>query len=428
MIKRSFFSLVKPKLKYPVVAGSRQLGTKEIPVPKKVTLYVRPDGMIGSELLIKPGAKVRTGQKLRLGEDGRAYCISPVTGTVSAISQHVGYLGQTFRTISINVDGEDQWDQEFNLAAGSPGQDTVSRFMRSLPGASEFIDLADPRLSIRIILVSGMDRDLLVATNRQVLKLEAAGLKDGIDQLKILRPEARIVLVVPPDLGPLTAQTGAEVRLMEPEFPQILPRLMAKNILGEEPSAGMSLEEAGIGFVSAEAVVALGKAFKERVLPVEKVLTVIPKDENAFVVKARIGTPVKDVLGAFDIDVAHGDRLVLGGPMTGRAVFDLNTPIGPDTDALMVQDGVDISPWSDSHCVNCGECVRVCPANVPVNMLIRLLENGLFEEAAERYDLLSCVECGLCSYVCIARIPIFHYIMLGKYEYDRMKQAEESNA
>lgn len=428
MIKRSFFGLAKPKLKYPVVAGGRQLDIKEIPLPKKVTLYVRPEGIIGSELLIKTGTKVRTGQKLRLGEDGRAYCISPVTGTVSAISQHVGYLGQTFRTISIEVAEEDQWDQEFNLAASSPGQETALRFMKSIPGASEFQNLADPRFPISTILVSGMDRDLLVDTNRQVLNTEAAGLKDGLDQLKFIRPAARIVLVVPPDLVSLTAQAGAEVRVMDPVYPHTLPLLMIKNVLGKVPSAGMSMEEAGVGFVSAEAVIALGKTFRDRVLPVEKVLTVILKNESSLVVKARIGTPVKDVLEALDIETAHGDRIVFGGPMSGRAVFDLNTPIGLDTDALMIQDGSEIVPWSDTHCVNCGECIRVCPANVPVNMLVRFLENGLFEEAAERYALFSCVECGLCSYVCIARIPIFHYIMLGKYEYDRMKQAEESNA
>ena len=60
-------------------------------------------------------------------------------------------------------------------------------------------------------------------------------------------------------------------------------------------------------------------------------------------------------------------------------------------------------------------------------MLVRLLENGLYEEAAREYDMLSCVECGLCSYVCIGRIPVFHHIMLGKQEYDRMRSAEESH-
>jgi electron transport complex protein RnfC len=60
-------------------------------------------------------------------------------------------------------------------------------------------------------------------------------------------------------------------------------------------------------------------------------------------------------------------------------------------------------------------------------MLVRLLENGLYAEAVDRYDLNSCIECGLCAYVCPAGIPIYHYIVLGKYEFDKIKSAEESN-
>ena len=59
----------------------------------------------------------------------------------------------------------------------------------------------------------------------------------------------------------------------------------------------------------------------------------------------------------------------------------------PDTDAIMVQDKTQIIPNSDTHCVNCGECIRACPVNIPVNMLVRLLENSLYEEAAEEYPV-----------------------------------------
>ena len=113
--------------------------------------------------------------------------------------------------------------------------------------------------------------------------------------------------------------------------------------------------------------------------------------------------------------------------MTGRTVFSEETPVLHDTDAIMVQDHKEVVLNSDCHCVNCGACVRACPARIPVNMLVRLLENDLYEEAATSYDLLSCVECGLCSYVCMAHIPIYHYIMLGKVELACAKSAEESN-
>ena len=94
----------------------------------------------------------------------------------------------------------------------------------------------------------------------------------------------------------------------------------------------------------------------------------------------------------------------------------------------MVQDKDDLPYITDYPCINCGECIRTCPVKVPVDMLVRFLEAGHYEEAAEQYDLNSCVECGLCSFVCVARIPIFQYIMLAKYELSRTDAAEAANA
>jgi electron transport complex protein RnfC len=60
-------------------------------------------------------------------------------------------------------------------------------------------------------------------------------------------------------------------------------------------------------------------------------------------------------------------------------------------------------------------------------MLVRFLEAGQYQEAADSYDLYSCIECGLCSYVCVSKIPIFQYIRLAKYELERAKSAEETD-
>lgn len=427
MIKRSFFGLARPKLRSPIVAGGRQLDVESVPLPKKATLYFHPDLIGAGELLVKRGDSFRSGQKVRVGEEG-GYLISPVTGTVSAISQHTGYLGRPFRTISVDVAEKDEWDREFDIAGGMPTRDSAVRFMGSLPGAPDFGGLLDRRYPLHTVFISAMEQDLLIETSRSVLKLQTEEIREGIAALKSIIPAKRYIFATPPDLAALTANSGAEGRVIDPVYPNTLPRLIIKKILGKEVPSDRTLAEVGIGFLNVEAVASLGKAFRDRVLPVDKVVTVIPKDLNAITVKARIGTPVGDVLNTLKIGTEHGDRILLGGPMRGMAVFSEDMPVLADTDALMIQSGDDIVSYADNHCVNCGECVRICPAKVPVNMLIRLLENGLFEEAAERYDLFSCVECGLCSFVCIARIPIFQYIMLGKYEFERMKDAEEANA
>jgi electron transport complex protein RnfC len=81
---------------------------------------------------------------------------------------------------------------------------------------------------------------------------------------------------------------------------------------------------------------------------------------------------------------------------------------------------------ADAACINCGECVRVCPVNIPVNILIRLLEAEQYEAAAAQAELHACIDCGLCAFVCESRIPIFQHIKLAKHTLEQMK-AEESH-
>jgi electron transport complex protein RnfC len=145
-------------------------------------------------------------------------------------------------------------------------------------------------------------------------------------------------------------------------------------------------------------------------------------------VEAKIGTPLRDIFDACNVALSEKDRVIIGGPMTGTAVWSEDHPVLPDTDAVMVQDSEDVSLVSDAACINCGECIRICPANVPVNILVRFCEAGQYETAETEYDLNSCIECGLCSFVCTAKIPIFQYIRLAKYELARIAAEESAEA
>jgi len=426
MIKRSFFGLIKPKMTLPVTAGEKRTLIESLPLPKKAVLLLDPEKTGEVELTVKSGDTVRTGQKIGVDKDG-FYLVSPVTGTVTALGRQAGHLGQVYRSITVEVAEEDQWDEEFSAAAGESGRESILPFLGTLPGAADFRNFLNPGHSYDTVIISAMEQDLMVETSRYVLKHQAKDVKEGIEVLKEIRPAGRYVLVAPPDLLSLTARSGAEGQTVDPVYPNNLPGMIVRKVMGKAVPAGKRFEEAGVGYLNVEAVAALGRVFRDRTPQLDKVITVIRKDKTTQMIKVRMGTPVGEILGPMGIEANHGDRIVFGGPMRGPTVFSEDLPVSADTDAVMVQDKAELLPYVDNHCVNCGECVRICPAKIPVNMLIRLLQSGLFEEAADRYDLFSCIECGLCSFVCIARIPIFQYIMLGKYEYDRMKGAEESN-
>lgn len=425
MPRKPFFALGKLKMKYHIVGRRERETIEEVPVPPRITLFLKKAVSRRGGLLIRVGDRVRTGQRLFSMEDG-GYLFSTVTGTVAAVSEHTGYFGQTYPAVSIEPVEEDQWDDAAQTAK-EPTAENALQYWGSLPGEPDFESLLKNRPPLDTIVVNGMDKDLLVTTNQLTVKLETKALTEGIEYLKKLTEANKIVLLVPPTLRSVTEQIGAEVRVLEPVFPDALPKLIMKKVLGKTVPLGDRCENLGVGFIDAEALVALSKAFSTGEICVHKTLTVIKKDNTHVNVKARIGTPVKNILGHLQIETARGDRVVLGGPMFGHAIHSEDLPISYDTDAITVQDKNEIVWSSDTHCVNCGECVRACPAEIPVNMLVRLLDNGLYEEAAKEYDLLSCIECGLCSYVCIGRIPVFHHIMLGKQELDRMRSAEETH-
>lgn len=427
MIKRPFFAIAKPKLRISRVWGLPREVLVEIPLPKKATFLVKGPFPKVDQLMIRIGDRVRTGQKIRLAKDREDYFISSVTGTVSSLSPRSGYMGQAYTAVSVNVADAEQVDEEFGRVAKDASLQNAVQYLAALPGASDFGSTVTFNPPPEALVVGGVDSDLLVTKNQFVVDTEPEALKLGIETLKKISGVQKIILLVPDYLKKEGEKTGAEVRAIDPVYPSTLPRMVVKNLFGKTVPAGKRCEDLGIGFVSAEAVVALQKAFSEGQVPLHKRVTVIKKDGSTVQARARIGTPVREVLNALGITTQHGDRVVLGGAMAGRSLLDEEAPVETDTDAILVQDKSQIVSGSESHCVNCGECVRVCPAKMPVNMLIRYLENGRFEEAQE-YDLLSCIECGLCTYVCMVRIPIFQYIMLGKQEIAKAKSAEEAHA
>ena len=427
MIKRSFIGLTKPMLKYEVLDVKTPEPTM-IQEPKKVSLFLDKTYGFKDTILLKIGDTVKTGQKLSISENSDACVISTVTGKISSIETLAGDYGKTFTSVSIEVDVNEEIDDQFKTLAVEPSLDTADNFLSGVPGKPSFKIFSNPEKPITTIIVNGIDRDLLVGTNQYVIKSNINAVKNGVRILKKITGIDNILIAVPQNLTQDAIGGGAQVVTVASEYPATLPAMMMQSILGQVLPAGQSCEDMGVCFLSAEAVASIGTAFEEGRIPSTKTVTFINKDGVKSLVSAKIGTPIRNIINAFGATLNEKDRLISGGPMTGATLYSEDYPVLADTDAIMLQDRDNIPIVSDYPCINCGECVRACPANVPVNMLVRFLEVGQYEEAADQYDLYSCIECGLCSYVCVSKMPVFHYIKLAKYELGRTTSAEATNA
>ncbi|QTA91183.1 4Fe-4S dicluster domain-containing protein [Desulfonema magnum] len=430
MMRRSFFGLAKPRFEYQAT-DSTPAEPEKIPMPKKVTLFFKEPCGQKNSVLLSPGDKVKTGQKLLLCEDSDSYIISSVTGTISSVTPYTGDFNASYTAISIDVAKQEEQDEQFGISAKDITLEAAKDFLDFAPGCPSMQVFSDPDKPIKTLVVCAADNDPVVFSNQCVVKSRTDAINKGVSILKRITGVDQVVVVSSQSLvkkaSAIGGTSGVELRVVGSEYPAALPRMIMKDILGQPVPAESTCEDMGVCFFSAEAVASVASAFTNKQIPVTKTLTLIKKDMTRVLVEARIGTPIRDIFNACDVALSEKDRIIIGGPMAGSAVYSEDHPVQPDTDAIMVQDSEDVALVSDYPCINCGECVRICPARIAVNMLVRFCEAGEYETAADEYDLHSCIECGLCTVVCPSRMPVFQHIRLAKYELGRMN-TEETNA
>ena len=415
MIKRSFFTLTKPRLNYDLVEPDPK-EPESIPIPSNLILLLNEPLDSTKEALIKKGDAVEKGEKLRLYNESTEYTISPVAGTISIIDTYSDDFGNTSTYLVIK--NNQSQTTETNAATYDLKDDIASadEYLRALPGAPPLKILASDDIQINTIVITCADTDLLSTTNQYVTFKFLDEIKKGAQILKKITNVPKLCITVPESLNIQGGFDTMQVFKTSMEYPSNLPAMVLKDHLNIVLPAGKAPEDLGVCFITAEAVASLARAYKTKSAGFEKILTVIGKQGTQYRVRATNGTPLRKIFNTFGIRINDQDRIIIGGPMKGFATYTHHHPVRPDMDTVIIQDRDIIPELSDYPCVNCGKCIRICPVNVPVNILVRYLEADQYEEAADKYDLESCIECGLCAYVCTARIPLYQYIRLGKHE------------
>ena len=128
-----------------------------------------------------------------------------------------------------------------------------------------------------------------------------------------------------------------------------------------------------------------------------------------------IGMSVRDVIEATGGMVKEPRKIIMGGPMMGRTITDIDCPIIKANNAIVALHDAAVLP-DETACIRCGRCVRACPLSLSPFAL-----DGASRShdvvALDELAVMNCMECGSCAYVCPAHRRITAAIREGKAVY-----------
>lgn len=408
-------------------------------IPKRLIIPLQQHIGAPAKPLVAVGDKVLKGQQLARPE---GYVSAPVhagsSGTVVAIEDHpVPHpSGLSALCIIIETDGEDRWVEltpHPNYQQLDPSE--LRNIIRDagivgLGGAGfpAFIKLnPGSRTAIETLILNGSECEPYITCDDMLMREHA---DEVIDGARIMRHalQAKQCLIGIEDNKPeaLAAIREALARLGEKlievvavptRYPTGGEKQLIKILTGKEvPSQGLPID---IGIVCHNVATAacvhraveMGEPLISRLVTVTGHGAASPRNLDVV-----IGTPITSVLEQAGGTNAIPHKLVMGGPMMGFELRHPQMPVIKTTNCLLLATAEDTPERGPVRaCIRCGECAKVCPAQLLPQQLYWYARSRDFDKVQD-YNLFDCIECGCCAYVCPSNLPLVQYYRFAKTE------------
>jgi electron transport complex protein RnfC len=356
------------------------------------------------------------------------------SGIVSAIGPAVvpHISGLPDECITIETDGRDQWIDHGALDYRAMAPADLRMQLRALGlaglGGAVFPSAVklDPGAShvCPTLIINGGECEPWITCDDVLMRHHADEILQGVAIMRHLLGSTEILIGVeankPEAIAAMEAAAArvdfaVEVVALPAIYPGGGAKQMIQTLTGKQVPSGKLSTDIGIQVFNVGTTYALARAVHHGEPLISRLVTVTGHVLRPQNFEVLIGTPMHTLITlAGDRDGTTG--VLMGGPMMGIPMPDLEVPVVKATNCILVKSTELFPPLPKAlPCIRCTRCADACPAELQPQELYRFAKAADFGRAQE-YHLFDCIECGCCSYVCPSHIPLVDFYRYAKSE------------
>lgn len=423
------------KTRIPHRKNTAALAAVKMPAPKEICLPMIQHIGAPATPVVKVGDTVKVGQ---LVADACGYVSSPiyssVSGTVSKIDVCLKSDGKTAPAIYITSDGlmtphEDISVPEItdidSLSTAIRQSGLVGLGGAGFPTSVKFDALK--KGGINTLIINAAECEPYITGDARTMLDDSASVYEGVMLLKRVAPEIKEYVIGIEDNKPECIEKMTDIFASDPSvtikslpslYPQGAEKILIYNATGRVVPEGKLPADVGVIVVNVTTLATFAKYAKTGMPLVERCITVdgsaINEPKNVI---APIGTSIADIIEFAGGFKEYPGKVILGGPMTGRAIYTLDEPIVKTSGAIIALTDTDSIAKESSECIHCGKCVDACPNSLNPTAISKAMRMDNLDEKMQMLKercINLCIECGCCSFVCPANRPLLEYIRINK--------------
>ncbi|MCV6606268.1 MAG: electron transport complex subunit RsxC, partial [Porticoccaceae bacterium] len=417
---------------------SLQRGLGTAPLPKQLVVPLNQHSGAPANPIVAVGDSVLKGQKIAEPRGRVSAAVhAPTSGIVTAIEPHAvpHPSGMTAPCITIEADGKDQWCQRQAIADFT--SQTAPQLLQAIReagiaglGGAGFpshikLSAADDGQTIDTLIINATECEPYITADDQLMRSYPQQIVTGIQILTHILGQPKNILIGIEDnksqacdaLRPHLQGTGIELAEFPTKYPSGGEKQLIQILTGKELPNGRLPADIGVVCQNVGTVHAIYRAIVEGTPLISRITTVTGDACNAPQnLEVLIGTPIRHLLNHCGFGEQADQPVIMGGPMMGFALPDLDAPAIKTTNCLLAPSDTEMPALPEAQpCIRCGMCSEACPASLlPQQLLWHAQARN--HQRLQSHNLFDCIECGACAYVCPSHIPLVQHYRAAKAE------------